>query len=178
MGFTHTQVAILMTRPRKVRALFVPTGQEDQGRFAVALSQCGVQNVVFVDDRVCCDSTGTPASSTRSQNPPSVLPTQPSLTASDFHFQDSLNSSFATKVRAVRGPRRAVAAAAGEGGRQVLPVLRASRARLRRGGATAAHGRRRPTRAARRARRGPPLARPRDLAPAGWEKRAGVFFFF
>ena len=46
---------VASTNFKLMRQVFVNTGQENQGRYAVALSRDGVENIVLIDDRVPCD---------------------------------------------------------------------------------------------------------------------------
>lgn len=50
----------MLVPSRRVRSIFVRTGQEESGRFAVSLFRCGISHVVFVDDRFACDCTRWP----------------------------------------------------------------------------------------------------------------------
>ena len=54
-------VAVLLTNPKKLRELFVQTGQEDpEGRFALQFYRDGCATVVYVDDRVPVDPNRRP----------------------------------------------------------------------------------------------------------------------
>ncbi|KAH8060275.1 calcium-dependent cysteine-type endopeptidase [Aureococcus anophagefferens] len=54
-------VAVLLTNPKKLRKLFVQTGQEDpEGRFALQFYRDGCATVVYVDDRVPVDPNRRP----------------------------------------------------------------------------------------------------------------------
>ena len=64
---------IASTSPKTIRNLFVTTGQEHHGRYAVTLTRNGVDDVITIDDRIPCDVTGTPVLS-RTTDPPELWP--------------------------------------------------------------------------------------------------------
>lgn len=51
-------MGILTGQPNLLRSLFVPTGQEEKGRYCIKIFKEANWTNVFVDTRVPCDSTG------------------------------------------------------------------------------------------------------------------------
>ena len=51
-------IGILTGRPHLLRALFLPTGQEEKGRYGIRLFKEANWTNVFVDTRMACNSLG------------------------------------------------------------------------------------------------------------------------
>ncbi|CAN0108350.1 unnamed protein product [Discosporangium mesarthrocarpum] len=54
-------LGLLTSRPQSLRSLFLPTGQEGQGRYCIRFFKEANWTNVFVDDLIPCDTEGKQA---------------------------------------------------------------------------------------------------------------------